>query len=63
MTACTPGCIHSHLRIWPREVNVESLYRSGPSPLHTQIAVERDPTSGELLGYHEVRTYVSASTS
>lgn len=41
-------------RLWPREPRVESLYHAPLCPAHTDITVERDPTSGELLGYHEV---------
>lgn len=41
-------------RLWHPEPHPESLFQTGVCPPGTDIAVERDLTTGELLGYHEV---------
>ena len=38
-----------------REVNPDSLYSTTHSDPHSTIAVERDPATGKLLGFHEAR--------
>ncbi|KAG8232460.1 hypothetical protein J437_LFUL012106, partial [Ladona fulva] len=41
-------------RFWKRNPNPSSLYDVDLSPLGTTIKVERDPTTGEMLGIKEV---------
>lgn len=50
------------LRFWEQEADVESLYTLNVCPLNTSIQVERNPTSGELLGYFEERNDESVNT-
>eukprot|EP00058_Branchiostoma_floridae_P003353 XP_002588841.1 hypothetical protein BRAFLDRAFT_99541 [Branchiostoma floridae] len=45
-------------RLWPRERDPESLYSAELCPLQTTLQVERNPTSGELLGYKETTLQV-----
>nr|XP_039270547.1 helicase SKI2W-like [Styela clava] len=42
-------------RIWDPDVDIESLYSMNVCPVNTSLQVERNPTSGELLGYFEER--------
>ncbi|GCB72592.1 hypothetical protein scyTo_0002073 [Scyliorhinus torazame] len=42
-------------KVWPREVCVDSLYHTDVTPVHSTLKVERNQTTGELLGYKEVR--------
>ena len=49
--------------MWDRQAKPESIYHTPLCPLTTDISVERDMTTGELLGYHEVWcTYTHAHT-
>ncbi|XP_020373916.1 helicase SKI2W [Rhincodon typus] len=41
-------------KVWPREVCVDSLYHVDITPVHSTLKVERNQTTGELLGYKEV---------
>ncbi|XP_041069020.1 helicase SKI2W isoform X2 [Carcharodon carcharias] len=41
-------------QVWPREVCVDSLYHADVTPVHSTLKVERNQTTGELLGYKEV---------
>ncbi|XP_078603715.1 superkiller complex protein 2-like [Branchiostoma floridae x Branchiostoma japonicum] len=53
-------------KFWPRERDPEALYSADVCPLQTTLQVERNPTSGELLGYKEVYlqdTGISAKNS
>ncbi len=49
-------CALSIFRLWRPEPHPESLFQTGVCPPDTDIAVERDLSTGELLGYHEVHT-------
>lgn len=42
------------IRVTRREINVDSLLNCSPSPLHSGLAVVRDPTTGMLLDFTEV---------
>ena len=48
-------CLFSY-RFWPRDPNPENLFQLEVTPVQTDIVVERDPTTGKLKGYKEVRT-------
>eukprot|EP00731_Ephydatia_muelleri_P024167 Em0016g438a len=41
-------------RLWQREIQPELLLHVGTCPAHTDISVDRDLLTGELLGYHEI---------
>ncbi|XP_078063983.1 superkiller complex protein 2, partial [Mustelus asterias] len=41
-------------KVWPREVCVDSLYYADVTPVHSTLKVERNQTTGELLGFKEV---------
>ncbi|XP_069775689.1 superkiller complex protein 2 isoform X2 [Narcine bancroftii] len=41
-------------KIWPREKCVDALYQMDVTPVHSTLQVERNQTTGELLGYKEV---------
>lgn len=41
-------------RVTPRETNVDSLLSCSASPLHSGLAVVRDPTTGMLQDFTEV---------
>ena len=43
-----------YCRFWPRERDPESLLFSDVCPVPSTLKVERNPTTGELLGYNEV---------
>lgn len=45
------------IRFWPRERDSESLFYADVCPVPTTLKVERNPTTGELLGYNEVCIY------
>ncbi|XP_078343350.1 superkiller complex protein 2-like [Oculina patagonica] len=45
---------HKTQRFWPRERDPESLLFSDVCPVPSTLKVERNPTTGELLGYNEV---------
>ena len=47
-------CSCSYLRLWDRQSQPERLFHAPLCPADTDIAVERDLTTGDLLGYHEV---------
>lgn len=40
-------------RFWPREPHPDNLYHAEVSGVQTTIQVDRNPTTGELLGYKE----------
>ncbi|XP_078502024.1 superkiller complex protein 2 [Lissotriton helveticus] len=41
-------------RVWPREKDVHSLYSLDVTPVHSVLQVDRNPTTGDLLGFKEV---------
>ncbi|XP_033124954.1 helicase SKI2W-like, partial [Anneissia japonica] len=41
-------------KFWGREKNVESLFNIGACPLQSTLQVQRNQTTGELLGFKEV---------
>uniref|UniRef100_UPI00398EBB74 superkiller complex protein 2-like n=1 Tax=Pristiophorus japonicus TaxID=55135 RepID=UPI00398EBB74 len=41
-------------KVWPREKCLDCLYHVDVTPVHSTLKVERNPTTGELLGYKEV---------
>ncbi|XP_067829841.1 helicase SKI2W, partial [Heptranchias perlo] len=41
-------------KVWPREKCVDSLFHVDVTPVHSTLKVERNRTTGELLGYKEV---------
>lgn len=43
----------SNFRFWPRERDPESLLFSDVCPVPSTLKVERNPTTGELLGYNK----------
>eukprot|EP00105_Crassostrea_gigas_P020047 XP_011438724.1 PREDICTED: helicase SKI2W isoform X1 [Crassostrea gigas] len=45
--------LNSAQRFWPREPHPENLYHAEVSGVQTTIQVDRNPTTGELLGYKE----------
>lgn len=45
---------HKTQRFWPRERDPESLLFGDVCPVPSTLKVERNPTTGELLGYNEV---------
>jgi len=45
---------HKTQRFWPRERDSESLLFADVCPVPSTLKVERNPTTGELLGYNEV---------
>lgn len=47
----------SNFRFWPRERDPESLLFSDVCPVPSTLKVERNPTTGELLGYNEVKNH------
>ncbi len=51
-------CSHA-FRFVGREPCVESLYSLDVTPVQTTVTVDRNPTTGQLLGYKEVRVTVS----
>ena len=42
------------VRFWPRERDPGSLLFGDVCPVPSTLKVERNPTTGELLGYNEV---------
>lgn len=50
-------------RFWPREQDPESLLFSDVCPVPSTLKVERNPTTGELLGYNEVMLTDTGCTS
>ncbi|KAM6472552.1 superkiller complex protein 2 isoform 1-T1 [Liasis olivaceus] len=40
-------------RFWPREKNIQSLFALEVTPVHSTLQAERNPTTGELLGFKE----------
>ncbi|XP_061475421.1 superkiller complex protein 2 [Rhineura floridana] len=40
-------------RFWPREKDVQSLFEVDVTPVHSTLQAERNPTTGELLGFRE----------
>ena len=51
----------SNFRFWPRERDPESLLFSDVCPVPSTLKVERNPTTGELLGYNEVKNHTHFS--
>ena len=47
-------CFCLCFRFWPRERDSESLLFADVCPVPSTLKVERNPTTGELLGYNEV---------
>ncbi|XP_074623537.1 superkiller complex protein 2-like [Acropora palmata] len=54
---------HKTQRFWPRERDSESLFYADVCPVPTTLKVERNPTTGELLGYNEVILKDTGSTA
>ncbi|XP_020612278.1 helicase SKI2W-like [Orbicella faveolata] len=54
---------HKTQRFWPRERDPESLLFSDVCPVPSTLKVERNPTTGELLGYNEVMLTDTGSTA
>ncbi|XP_032067231.1 helicase SKI2W [Thamnophis elegans] len=53
-------------RFWPREKEVQSLFALEVTPVHSTLQAERNPTTGELLGFKEAlvdNTGLSAKNS
>ncbi|XP_058028782.1 superkiller complex protein 2 [Ahaetulla prasina] len=53
-------------RFWPREKDVQSLFALEVTPVHSTLQAERNPTTGELLGFKEAlvdNTGLSAKNS
>ncbi|KAM3858180.1 superkiller complex protein 2 [Diretmus argenteus] len=50
----TDAAFQKFLKVTHRDVHVDSLLRSAPSPLHSSLSVVRDPTTGMLLDFTEV---------
>ncbi|OWF39926.1 helicase SKI2W-like [Mizuhopecten yessoensis] len=50
-------------KFWPRESCPDNLYSIDLCPLQTTIQVERNPTTGQLLGYKEEYLTDTGSTS
>nr|XP_033772514.1 helicase SKI2W [Geotrypetes seraphini] len=40
--------------VWSRQTDVHSLYHMDVTPVHSELQVERNPTTGELLGFKEM---------
>lgn len=40
-------------RVWPREKDVWSLLEAAPTPVHSTLQTERDPTTGRILAFRE----------
>uniref|UniRef100_A0A670I067 SKI2 subunit of superkiller complex n=1 Tax=Podarcis muralis TaxID=64176 RepID=A0A670I067_PODMU len=40
-------------RFWPREKDIQSLFEVDVTPVHSTLQAERNPTTGELLGFRE----------
>uniref|UniRef100_A0A8C3F104 SKI2 subunit of superkiller complex n=1 Tax=Chrysemys picta bellii TaxID=8478 RepID=A0A8C3F104_CHRPI len=40
-------------RVWPREKDVWSLLETDPTPVHSTLQTERDPTTGQILAFRE----------
>ncbi|XP_044275643.1 helicase SKI2W isoform X3 [Varanus komodoensis] len=40
-------------RFWPREKDIQSLFKVDATPVHSTLQAERNPTTGELLGFRE----------
>uniref|UniRef100_J3RZP7 Helicase SKI2W-like n=1 Tax=Crotalus adamanteus TaxID=8729 RepID=J3RZP7_CROAD len=40
-------------RFWPREKDIQSLFALAVTPVHSTLRAERNPTTGELLGFKE----------
>ncbi|XP_072845130.2 superkiller complex protein 2 isoform X1 [Pogona vitticeps] len=40
-------------RVWPREKDVQSLFQVDITPVHSTLQADRNPTTGELLGFKE----------
>ncbi|KAJ7317373.1 hypothetical protein JRQ81_003535 [Phrynocephalus forsythii] len=40
-------------RFWPREKDVPSLFQVDVTPVHSTLQTDRNPTTGELLGFKE----------
>ncbi|KAM9738445.1 superkiller complex protein 2 [Menidia menidia] len=62
----TDFAFQKFLKVTQRKVNVDSLLNCAPSPLHSGLAVVRDPTTGMLLDFTEVlveNTGLSAKNS
>ncbi|XP_076346793.1 superkiller complex helicase subunit twister isoform X2 [Tachypleus tridentatus] len=47
----------------PRKPNIASLYSLDLEPLQTSLQVDRDPTTGQLLGFKEVKTEEQGATA
>ncbi|XP_068695347.1 superkiller complex protein 2-like [Montipora foliosa] len=54
---------HKTQRFWPRERDSESLLFADVCPVPSTLKVERNPTTGELLGYNEVMLTDTGSTA
>uniref|UniRef100_A0A670ZRN5 SKI2 subunit of superkiller complex n=1 Tax=Pseudonaja textilis TaxID=8673 RepID=A0A670ZRN5_PSETE len=62
----TPTCLAAVSRFWPREKDVQSLFALEVTPVHSTLQAERNPTTGELLGFKEAlvdNTGLSAKNS
>lgn len=62
----TDFAFQKFLKVTQRDVNVDSLLKCAPSPLHSELSVIRDPTTGMLLDFTEVlleNTGLSAKNS
>ncbi|CAM5105330.1 unnamed protein product [Natator depressus] len=40
-------------RVWPREKDIWSLLETAPTPVHSTLQTERDPTTGQILAFRE----------
>ncbi|TFJ95811.1 branched-chain amino acid ABC transporter substrate-binding protein [Platysternon megacephalum] len=40
-------------RVWPRDKDVWSLLETDPTPVHSTLQTERDPTTGQILAFRE----------
>ncbi|XP_054834074.1 SKI2 subunit of superkiller complex protein isoform X2 [Eublepharis macularius] len=40
-------------RFWPREKDIQSLFEVDVTPVHSMLQADRNPTTGELLGFRE----------
>ncbi|KAJ3609359.1 hypothetical protein NHX12_023882 [Muraenolepis orangiensis] len=48
------AAFHRFLKVSHRDVQVDTLLKCSPSPLHSGVSVVRDPTTGLLLDFTEV---------
>ncbi|KAM9119587.1 LOW QUALITY PROTEIN: superkiller complex protein 2 [Pangshura tecta] len=46
-------CFDRAPRVWPREKDVWSLLQTDPTPVHSTLQTERDPTTGRILAFRE----------